>query len=159
MRLIIIALIVITLSSCEDADSIKYGHKFDTTRAILGLPKLPKNWRIGNQGKANNGCHFVSWTNPNDTVTPPYFYSKTVLLNNDTIIYEENQYIGPDKYTTVDGTFDEELFITYYFDNYIQYDTFYKKTWKYSLRNEDALLKNIDKKVADSILYAWGIRY
>ena len=73
------------------------------------------------------------------------------------MLWEEDIYIGPNKYTTVDGTFEEMLRITYYFkDNRWGYlwttgVSVKNSRWEYEQDEE------ISSKEADSLLTLWGI--
>jgi SRSO17 transposase len=73
------------------------------------------------------------------------------------MLWEEDIYIGPNKYTTVDGTFEEMLRITYYFkDN----KWGYLWTTGVSVKNsrwEHEQDEEISSKEADSLLTLWGI--
>jgi len=143
----------------------KYGIEFNKTREEIGLPVLLENW----DHKKTIEKGYSTWVNPNyDREKPyydrkPYYHEKTVVYNKDTILWEANTYIGLQKFTTIDGTFKEELNIKYYFvkneDNKIR--------WEYNLftaiKSDNGYYSmstiNITKEEADAILVSWGLPY
>ena len=141
--------------SCSNSTStidFKYGIDFNIKRNEIGLPPLDSTWKynkaIGTQGG--------SWINPYCENEHPCHIEKSILCNKDTIIWESNVYEGINYFTTVDGTFKETLYITYYFQ-----DRRWKYVWEKGVpvnSNWDNLYhKEIDKIEADSLLINWEI--
>jgi len=135
----------------------KYGMEFNEERKKIGLPVLQGNW---NYIWADGYKEFGNvWVNPicDTDISIPYYFKKSTGYNNDTIISESDCYVGTRKFETIDGTFEEMLYITYYFAD---------KQWKYVFRGEYksdefkySHLSNFDltKSQADSILKSWNI--
>ena len=147
-------LIVITpillFESCTHSDlNIKYGVAFNQVRQNVGLSVLDSTWRYNEAVGVLGG----SWLNPICPKDSPCYYKKSFLCDNDTsLIWEQDMYQGSQKYTTVDGTFNEELCITYYFkDKYLKY------TWTKGLPHKDSKFyyecnDEITSTEADSLL-------
>ena len=149
-------IVALFMSSCSYSDlNSRYGVAYNQVRQNVGLSVLDSTWRYSKAVGVIGG----SWLNPNCPNGSPCYYEKSFLCENDgTMLWEDDTYIGPNKYTTVDGTFEETLHITYYFKD---------KRWKYlwrrgvSVKNsrwEFDEYEEISSKEADSLLTLWGIR-
>jgi hypothetical protein len=131
----------------------KYGVEFNEEREKIGLPLLNENWEyveiIGALGS--------SWINPARDKSKPSYFSKSVSYNNDTILWESDHYVGLKEYNTIDGKFQEELYVIYHFTKSDSDGV----GWKYvlSTAGESDSMHNIDitKEIADSILISWGL--
>jgi len=143
------------MSSCSYSDlNSKYGVAYNQVRQNVGLPVLDSTWRYNEAVGVVGG----SWINPICPKGTPCHFKKCFLCENDgTMLWEEDIYIGSNKYTTVDGTFEEMLRITYYFKD---------NRWGYlwttgvSVKNsrwEHEQDEEISSKEADSLLTLWGI--
>jgi hypothetical protein len=145
------------LQSCEYAPP-KYGLKFNETREKIGLPILSENWEhlkeFGETGSS-------SWINPNYDKEKPYYFRKTVIFNKDTIIWESDWYIGQQKFNTIDGTFNEELYITYHFIKNKYHNFGWECVLSTAIKSDNDYyhIENISitKEKADSILVSWGL--
>lgn len=148
--------IVVVLLGCEHTPP-KYGIEFNNIREEIGLPVLLENWEhikvFGETGS--------SWINPNYDKEKPYYFRKNVAFNKDAILWESNCYAGQQKFNTVDGTFEELLYINYYFVKnehnnigweYLLFTATKSDSGSYHMENI-----NITKEVADSILVSWGL--
>jgi len=148
--------IFMILQSCEYAPP-RYGLEFNDVREEIGLPILPENWE---HHKTLRETGSSKWTNPDYDNEKPCHFKKTVVFNEDTIIWESNQYLGQQKFNTIDGTIREELLITYHFIENEEHNI----GWEYVLltgeKADDHLyyfvINNIAKEEADSILVLWG---
>ena len=143
------------MSSCSNSNlNSKYGVAYNQVRQNISLPILDSTWRYNEAVGVVGG----SWINPICPKGTPCHFKKCFLCENDgTMIWEEDIYIGQNKYTTVDGTFEEMLRITYYFkDN----KWGYLWTTGVSVKNsrwEHEQDEEISSKEADSLLTLWGI--
>ena len=162
MKKLFIIILVMMFSSCSNNSYKKYGLKFNNQRLRIGLPILMGDWEVTNRGIDYNKFDFVVWSRKYDGKNYPYFLKKTIAYNSDTIIYEENQFIGLNTYNTIDGTYHEELFITYNFielslQNYNQ-----KKGCVCIIKNELTCKNlhngNLTINQADSVLQSWNLR-
>ena len=158
LKLILIQCYIVVsllMSSCSYSDlNSKYGVAYNRVRQNVGLSVLDSTWRYNEAVGVVGG----SWTNPICPKGTPCHFKKCFLCENDgTMIWEEDIYIGPNKYTTVDGTFEETLYITYFFKekrwNYlwIKGDSQNDSRWDYEQ------YKEISSKEADSLLTLWNL--
>ena len=107
----IVVSLLMSSCSCSNLNS-KYGVAYNQVRQNVGLPVLDSTWRYNEAVGVVGG----SWINPICPKGTPCHFKKCFLCENDgTMLWEEDIYIGQNKYTTVDGTFEEMLRITYYF--------------------------------------------
>ena len=147
--------VALLMSSCSNSglDS-KYGIAFNPERNKIGLPVLDSTWTYSRAIGVIGG----GWINPNCKKDTPCYYKKNFLCNDDrTMLWEEDMYVGPNKYTTVDGTFEETLYITYYFK-----DKRWKYLWRKGVTVENSRWEfdeyiEISSKEADSLLTLWGL--
>ena len=143
------------MSSCSNSDlNSKYGVAYNQVRQNIGLPVLDSTWRYNEAVGVVGG----SWINPICPQGTPCHYEKSFLCENDgTMLSEDDTYIGPNKYTTVDGTFEETLHITYYFK-----DKRWEYLWRRGVNVKDSRwefdeYEEISSKEADSLLTLWGL--
>lgn len=159
LKLILIQCYIVVsllMSSCSYSDlNSKYGVAYNQVRQNVSLPVLDSTWRYNEAVGVVGG----SWINPICPKGTPCHFKKCFLCENDgTMIWEDDIYIGPNKYTTVDGTFEETLYITYFFKekrwNYlwIKGDSQNDSRWDYEQ------YKEISSKEADSLLTLWNLR-
>lgn len=148
----IVSLLIISCSNSEL--NSKYGVSFNTERNKIGLPDLDSSWTYNKISGSDGGY----WINPCHETGIPYHFKKSISCNNDTIIRETNTYIGPHKYTTIDGEFEEELYITYYFN-----DNRWEYLWRKGIpsdnsRRYDEIDDEITSTEADSLLTLWKLK-
>jgi hypothetical protein len=162
-KLIIVALVV-CVQGCRDTTKGKYGVLFNPQRVKIGLPVLPQNWTVFNKGKDCDGHNYVSWNKPFDgkSTPKPCLHHKTVRFNSDTILSEENEYLGNSSYTDIDGTFEEELFITYNFIDVKTEGYSQTKGWECAIKNQASCNKfewsKMTLQEVDSILMKWKLK-
>ncbi|MCL2219246.1 MAG: hypothetical protein FWC23_05105 [Chitinispirillia bacterium] len=117
----------------------KYGVEFNEEREKIGLHILDSNWRYSRSygemyDESGRRVFAGNWINIARTHDKPHYavksfeYTNDTIRNTDVIISETDLYIGSREYTTIDGTFKEELYITYFFS---------ESRWRYSLCGED----------------------
>ncbi len=149
--------------SCKYPHKEKYGMMFNAQRSQIGLPALNAKWTICNEGKDYKGNNYISWARPYEgkSTAEPSFFRKTVVFNADTILNEENEYVGNMPYKNIDGTFGEELFITYNFIDLQTKNDSQRKGWECAIKNQassDHSEKGaISLEQADSILKKWQL--
>jgi hypothetical protein len=144
------------IMSCHKHDHLikRIGLDFNYKRKLLGLPLLPKNWKLVSRMEGS-----FTWMplHYDDSLA---FYSKVVTVKNKTIYSEGNSFFGRKKYQTVDGTFFEELSYSCYFDqngNILKWQCEYRGS-KQKFDNLDVPFNdNITKNQADSIIANWGL--
>ena len=153
-----IIILLVFLCACNDNGERKFGLDFNATRKQVGLPVLDKHWKISNTGKDYNGIKYIEWTNKSRS-TNPRLFKKSIRFTNDTILYEENQYIGKNTYSTIDGTFQEEIFVTFNFVNDDSKGVHQNAGWEYVFINSKTFDNDTRQKISkidcDSILASW----
>jgi hypothetical protein len=153
-----------------ECEEFKYGIRFNQIREKIGLPILQENWGyLKSHGAHQSYCskegyRANTWANLTKKRNIPFHYRKTVMFseNEEQIIRETNEFVGPQKVETTSEVFREKLYITYSFIKDEDYDI----GWKYELSKgvESGLggtyreNTNITKESADSILTSWGLR-
>jgi hypothetical protein len=134
--------------ACNNQKEIDHaGLNFNAKRKEIGLPLLNSNWKL-----TNHNQELLQWI-ASTYSQPSSYFSKLVKLEDGKVIREENQFIGKQKYKTIDGSFDEELFISCRFDekeNFLEWDCKYRGPGFESG-------KPVSKKEADSLVHKWGI--
>ena len=150
--------VAVVLISCNhNADLVKKaGIDFNSKRKILGLPLLPKSWKL-----VNNRGGFFEWMPPRNQDSLE-FSSKIVRVKNNELYSEGNVFFGGKKYHTIDGDFFEELSISCDFD---QNESVSK--WNCSYRTSEYKFNGLDipfdkpvtKHQADSTISNWGLAY
>ena len=142
-------LILLSLASCgvNDATIRKFGIGFNDKRKDLGLPILDSNWRL-----VKNSDGVLLWF-PETEKDSQAYVSKLIRCNRDKILSEENKFLGKEKYTTVDGTFREMLYLSCSFD--VNEDV---SNWDCEYQGpKEVFGKSISKEEVDSILEKWKI--
>jgi len=113
----------------------------------VGLPLLDSTWHV-----TKNVDNILQWF-PSSHGDSLLYLSKLVEIKNDKVAREENHFLGKEKYTTVDGTFREQVYVSCYFDekeNISDWDCEYEGP-------PNGFRKNISKAEADSILRSWNL--
>lgn len=132
----------------------KYGYDFNETRSTIGLPQLPEGWEL------NKVTHeSTEWINPTRSNSSAFYRMKTVVYNNDTILWESNAFKSPGYYTTLDGQFRDELLITYQFTSEDREQLGCEFTLNTSETIQDGINLRISQHEADSVLKSWSIVY
>ena len=157
MKLILLALtLLLLLSACHDNAMLeKYGAKFDRERKKIGLPHLDSRWKL-----AGNESDGLMWINSLHSDTGAYYFKKSMYIRHDTLISEDDEYIGPHRYKTIDGSSDEDLWVSYHFRDY-RTDMDHKKGWECKWTKgdgrggEENVYLSIDS--ATLLLRSWGI--
>jgi len=140
------------LSACRPYAN-QCGIQYNSERQRVGLPIIPSDWRP--QAVRGSEC---TWINPDEEEKfsrhLPVHSTKYVQFQGDTIIMEIDTYYGPGDYTSINGTFRERLYITYYY----QLDK-NKSRWDVSLWNQESFRSSpkFTLEEADQILRKWGI--
>lgn len=126
----------------------KFGLKFNSQRKLLGLPPLDKTWKL-----VKNAEDVLIWHPPagKDSLS---FVSKLVQLDEGKIRKEDNQFLGQQRYHTVDGDMMEELYYGCYFDENGHLSRWSCKYWGPGYEYGE----NMNKIQADSILKKWRIK-
>ena len=151
VKITFLILMISLLTGCSE-EKPRYGVTFNTKRREIGLPILHENWELSKVSKTGS-----VWVNHQEERDKPFYWEKTVVYNNDTVLWESNQYKGPKYYETIDGKFKEELYIIYNFFNNGDNEA----GWECTLFNQETASKTLSGKItkakADSILLSWGI--
>jgi hypothetical protein len=127
---LLMILLLIALSACKEPDP-QYGKEFNPERKKIGLPIIPDNWEL-----ARVMVDTSRWVNPERSekfnARIPVHWSKSVWYPEGNLVLEEDIYYGINDYTTVDGTYREDLVITYYYQ-VDEHDYRQKLGWDVSL--------------------------
>ena len=149
LRLILILATVFTIS-CFNTDTKLFGYSYNPTRKKLGIPELPKGWRL-NKGITDKNIWF--WYNPNES-SSPFFERKTITVLNSKLTRDFNVFYGSRKYL-VDEIYDRErLTVSYHFTK-LELDSI-ACTFIFDSRTHYEP-EIITKRQADSILNIWGL--
>jgi hypothetical protein len=149
---VILFFMIFIVVSCTNKPP-RYGAQFNSVRSQIGLPVLPENWILNKVSRTGS-----EWINPQKDLSKPFHRFKTIVYNDDTVLWESDQYNGPGFYKTIDGKFREELYITYNF-------TINESSivgWECALFCEETIGRGSNEKItkfqADSVLISWGIK-
>ena len=116
--------ICLVLLSCGNGhDDNYYGKEQNKNRIKDTLPFLPNDWKISNR-PVFGASGTYKWFNFNKTDSL-IFLSKEVRVENNCIIREENLFLGKSKYTTADGSFREELYVSKDYDKNFELTFYY----------------------------------
>lgn len=158
---IFLVMFVMTLFSCSNNRISqvviqKYGQSFNDVRKEVGLSLLTDSFKLRQAkyfGKNRTyGC--IEWGKNSQ---PPV--SKEVRLNNDSVVSEQDLYMGQEMYVTIDGTFNELLSIEYNFtEKNIKYvfEGFEPDTSLRNMKVYNSITRELTKIEADSVLSSWG---
>lgn len=129
-----------------------YGMQYNSVRDNLGLSLLSENFELTKQ---NNS--YEIWENEN--CKTGCHFKKKIMYPNGLPTTETDEYTGTKFYKTIDGTFKENLFITYHYKKKKD-----ESRWEYTLFdqpsvNEGFLGKKITKRAAKAILKKWNITH
>ena len=160
VTLLLIVLLTANTFACRTLKHYEpqYGKIFNAKRKEIGLPIIPNNWEI-----SSVHAEECTWVNPERkkqyTNRTPVHWSKYLNYRTGALISETDTYYGHEDYHLKDeGTYREELVITYFY----QEDTLVygseAKTWKIWLYGNTAPEgKVINLQEAESILKEWGL--
>jgi hypothetical protein len=160
IKLWLLVVLLAALGGCKY--EAKYGLEYNEQRKKIGLPLLEAGWKLSTVLEDH-----TSYTNPDDDIyrekKQAFHWSKSIYYKKGELTKEYDTYIGPGTYTTIeDGTFDEEIRISYYY----KVDSVsggYKKGWVCTLLDQSTAgsinfeKRNITLKEAEKILKRWGI--
>ena len=137
----------------------KYGKEFNEERMKIGIPIIPDNWELNSVLQDS-----ARWVNPeriekhNERI--PVHHSKGLNYRTGILLSETDIYYGKEDYKTIDGTFRENLSISYFYqvDDY----SYVKRTgWWIILNNQQTEDASMDTEItieeAEKILEEWGI--
>jgi hypothetical protein len=157
MKPYLVVLLIILLASCNsNSPEKKYGLDFNKNRLELGLPALQPDWKL-----VKNDQNVLRWA-PEGNLTGVGFIHKQVTIKDDKIYGEENRFEGAKKYRRDGVDYNEEVYISCYFDEKGQISEWgcmfkgARNPINGSPSEEDT---KITLKQADSIITSWGIKY
>jgi hypothetical protein len=137
---------------------------FNHEREQIGLPVLRENWEYSQVF----GAMADVYINPTRKKDIPYYFKKGISFNEDTILWEQDEYVGLKVHATIDGHSIDMLYITYRFvadedKDAGWYYSFHTASEKTSSFTSETFYSNdvikVTKEVADSILISWGLEH
>lgn len=151
---ITVLMLLTLMSSCyHDGAFKKYGMPLNEQREVLGVPLLDSTWTYNEY----IGALGASWSNPQYEFGVPCHFEKKISCDTNGIVSESDIFYGTDVFKTCDATFQEGVFIDYYYKT---------KQWAYTWERRGEKLGqfylyedvDITKGEADSLLQLWGLK-
>lgn len=152
--LTVVALLALMSSCYHDGAFKKYGMPLNEQREVLGVSLLDSTWTYNEY----IGALGASWINPQYEFGVPCHFEKKISCDTNGIVSESDIFYGTDVFKTCDATFQEGVFIEYYYKT---------KQWTYTWERRGEKLGqfylyedvDITKEEADSLLHLWGLKY
>ena len=150
-------IIILIMSSCN-RDSSKFGLDFNHERREIGIPVLPKGWKIQKKGTDFDGTNYIIWINPKNRTEgdSPIHFTKSIKCSEDKIFSETDTYHNGNKYQTIDGHSYVSLIFKYSYEQNIENGVNFSKGWSIHLYDKNGTTQ-LSLNQADSILRAWNL--
>lgn len=153
---VLMIFLFLTLMACRkdqvDDVKVKYGLNFNNKRKEIGLAELPSNWVCFPPTPSGR----YVWMGLTDHLGIPkggLYNAKVLLIKNDTLVSETDEFVNSNYFNTPYGISVEYLLFIYSFTNYddftIGWDYYYGGDLEKGMRGY------VTKVEADSILKSW----